>query len=50
MYFWRKKNTIETGAANRIANAANSDHGVWPKAPDHLVQGQRQRVALVRRR
>ena len=48
MYRWKKKNTSETGAANRIANAAKSDHGVWPNGADHLVQGERQRVALAR--
>ncbi len=29
MYFCRKMYTIETGSANMIANALNSDHGVW---------------------
>ena len=38
MYFWKKKNTIDTGAANRIENAANSDHGVCPNAPTILFR------------
>ena len=37
MYFCRKMYTIETGSANMIANALNSDHGVvvanWPTIP-----------------
>jgi hypothetical protein len=29
MYFWRNRYTIDTGSANMIAKALNSDHGVW---------------------
>jgi hypothetical protein len=29
MYFWRSRYTSDTGSANMIANALNSDQGVW---------------------
>ena len=37
IYRWKKKNTIETGAAKRIENAAKSDQAVCPNAPTILL-------------